>query len=75
MEGNGHYSAPLGAGKSLIIALFAAFVLPGFRNPSRWLGLAMTGLIAATRAYFRLTLKGLYLGGAACCDHSLFIVR
>jgi hypothetical protein len=46
----GAYSAALGAGKSIVFALFAAFVLPGFRNASRWVCLAMTGLIAGQLA-------------------------
>jgi TIR domain len=36
----------LAAGKSIIFAIFAAVVLPGFRNVSRWACLGLAGLIA-----------------------------
>ena len=36
----------LAAGKSIIFAIFAAVVLPGFRNVSRWACLALAGLVA-----------------------------
>ena len=42
----------LGAGKSMIFALFAAIVLPGFRNVSRWAVLGLAGLIAGQLADF-----------------------
>src|SRR5262249_13868864 len=36
----------LAAGKSIIFAIFAAVVLPGFRNVSRWACLGLSGLVA-----------------------------
>jgi hypothetical protein len=36
----------------MIFALFAAIVLPGFRNVSRWAVLGLTGLIAGQLADF-----------------------
>jgi hypothetical protein len=40
----------LAAGKSIVFALFAAFVLPSFRNVSRWASLSLAGLIAGQLA-------------------------
>ena len=42
----------LDAGKSIIFALFAAMVLPGFANVSRWACIAVAGLIAGQLARF-----------------------
>jgi hypothetical protein len=36
----------LAAGKSIVFAIFAAVVLPGFRNVSRWACLGLAGLVA-----------------------------
>jgi hypothetical protein len=48
----------LAAAKSMIFALFAAIVVPSFRNVSRWACLGLTGLIAGQLAQtFGLPLK------------------
>jgi hypothetical protein len=42
--------AALDAGKSIVFASFAAIVLPGFRNVSRWACLGLAGLVAGQLA-------------------------
>jgi TIR domain len=46
----GQAAPALAAGKSMIFALFAAIVVPSFRNVSRWACLGLTGLIAGQLA-------------------------